>query len=249
MTTRNYSNTVAPTSVASPGITTSGQTTIPVTSASGFPAVPFTIGVDRGTADSEAMLVTAKDTVLNTFTVSRGYDGTTAVAHLTGASVEHTFVSKDFQEANDHIEDEGRDDHPQYLNETRLEDFLPHDHTATGADDLASITTTYQQVNTITIPSATYDRKVQFHGMAPCFGSASAVYRARLLRGASTVHAANYFSGATLFSIPLLSGWVTIPAGDTWTVAMQVKRDSGSGGTVDDDATINKLTATTVRAL
>jgi len=55
----------------------------------GFPAIPFKIAID-----GETMLVTGKAT--DTFTVTRGYDGTTAAAHVTGATVVHVHSAEDF---------------------------------------------------------------------------------------------------------------------------------------------------------
>lgn len=47
----------------------------------------FVINVGRGTATEEVMLCTARSS--DTFTVTRGYDGTTAVTHQAGETVEH----------------------------------------------------------------------------------------------------------------------------------------------------------------
>jgi hypothetical protein len=71
------------------GAITSGATSLIVTSATGFPAVPFRITVAalaRTTVtNTEIMLVT--NVVGTTFTVTRAQEGTTAVAHSSGESV------------------------------------------------------------------------------------------------------------------------------------------------------------------
>jgi hypothetical protein len=57
-------------------------TSITVTSEAGFPAVDFIISID-----TEAMLVTNVSTT--TWTVTRGYEGSTAATHLNGAAIYH----------------------------------------------------------------------------------------------------------------------------------------------------------------
>lgn len=64
----------------------SSQTSVVVTDASTWPAAPFTIQVD-----TEKLRVTARST--NTLTVTRGYDGTSAAAHSTGADVLATIMN------------------------------------------------------------------------------------------------------------------------------------------------------------
>ncbi len=58
---------------------------ITVTSAAGFPPVPFTIQVDTG-ANAETMQVTNKNGG-TTWAVTRGFDGTTARSHSGGAAI------------------------------------------------------------------------------------------------------------------------------------------------------------------
>jgi microcystin-dependent protein len=113
---RHYSNTAVPTSLTD--AVDQNVTTLEVPTTSGFPAVPFTICLDRGSSDEEACLVTAKDS--NSFTVTRGYDGTTKFAHDVGSPVEHTTIAIDAEDANAHIYDLNRDDHAQYLTEDRV---------------------------------------------------------------------------------------------------------------------------------
>lgn len=99
MTARNYSNTASP--VALTVAATSGATTLTVASTTGYPAAPFTLGLERGTANEEVCLCTALTSTV--FTVTRGYDGTSAKAHAIGTSVEHTVASIDYTEANNHV--------------------------------------------------------------------------------------------------------------------------------------------------
>ena len=246
MALRNYSSTAAPTSLTSlVSASTPGNTdTLNVAATAGFPSVPFTVGVDRGTADEEAMLVTA--VTATTMTVERGYDGTSAVEHLSGAAVEHCVLREDYADANAHIFDDARDDHSQYLNLTRLSTYLPKGFDASSPTALASITTTYQTTNMLTIPSAAFSRKVKVTAIIPYFGPDSALYRGRLLLGASTIIGAGYGIGMSLGGMTLQSDWVTLAAGSSYEVRSQIRRDSGSGGITDDDASYNKLSALVV---
>lgn len=81
-----YQNLAAPVLLTVP--VNDSAVTLTVGSTSSFPDPPFLIGIDRGTPDEEAVLCTAKTPT--TFTVTRGFDGTTGVSHAIGALVEHT---------------------------------------------------------------------------------------------------------------------------------------------------------------
>ena len=63
-------------------ITDTSGTSITVTSETSFPAVNFIISID-----TEVMLVTNVSTT--TWTVTRGYEGSTAATHLNGATIYH----------------------------------------------------------------------------------------------------------------------------------------------------------------
>lgn len=102
MTLRYYSN-VAPPVVLTTTVD-AVATALVVASTAGYPAVPFTLALDRGTGTEEFCLCTAKDAT--TFTVTRGYDGTTAVGHTGGVAViEHAIGAIDYREANLHMEE------------------------------------------------------------------------------------------------------------------------------------------------
>lgn len=96
--TRRYSNVAVQTTLAS-GVTAS-DTTIPVSSTSGFPAVDFVLALDYGTASQELVLVTG--VAGTTLTVTRGYDSTPATAHDAGAVVVHTHSAADFADSRTH---------------------------------------------------------------------------------------------------------------------------------------------------
>lgn len=88
MARRNYSNSAVATTLAA-GINSS-VTSLTVASASGYPTAPFTIR-----CEAEIILVGAKSGT--TFSpLTRGFDGTTAVAHSLGAVIEHRAIANDF---------------------------------------------------------------------------------------------------------------------------------------------------------
>jgi hypothetical protein len=60
---------------------------------------PFVIVIDRGTVNEEKILISSRSS--NTLTVSsRGYDGIAAVAHSSGASVDHILDATSVQDMN-----------------------------------------------------------------------------------------------------------------------------------------------------
>ena len=102
MSIRNFSNTTLPQALTS-GIDDSPDTVaLPVGSSAGYPEPPFILGLERGTTNQEVCLCTDVPNS-TTFTVIRGYDGTTPVAHLEGVAVEHTSAAIDFEEANTYV--------------------------------------------------------------------------------------------------------------------------------------------------
>jgi len=109
---RYFANIATPTSLS--GDVNDAATSFTVPTTEGYPDTPFVIAIDRGTVDEEVILVQSKTST--TFDdLVRGFDGTTAKAHGNGASIEHISAAIDFDEANAHIHDETRNDHPQYL--------------------------------------------------------------------------------------------------------------------------------------
>jgi len=99
MTIRNYSNTTTEGSLTT-SITTT-DTTVALTSFSGYPAVPFTASIDRGNSSEEVVLVTAL--AGTNATVTRGFNGTSPKAHAAGSSFVHVTIALDYTEANGHV--------------------------------------------------------------------------------------------------------------------------------------------------
>jgi hypothetical protein len=142
---RYYSSTARKTTLVSP--VTNSDTTLSVALVSGFPVnYPFTIVIDRDTIDEEVVECTAVSG--STLTVTRGVDGTTAVAHSVGAQVEHGVSARDFRESRQH---EGASENVHGLG---LGQAVVGDSTT---QTLTNKTLTSPTVNSPTITSATID--------------------------------------------------------------------------------------------
>lgn len=103
MARRYYSSIAQRTTLASS--VSDVATTMVVNAAVGFPAsTPYTMIIDQDTVNEEVVTVTGRSGT--TLTVLRGVDGTTAVAHSTGASVNHGVSARDFDEPNEHVNTE-----------------------------------------------------------------------------------------------------------------------------------------------
>ena len=90
---RNYSNTALDTTLT--GAIGAGDLSLTVASAAGWPAVPFAAVLDPGSATVEEV-VQVTGAAGTTWTVTRGFDGTTAAAHSAGATVRHAAIAGDF---------------------------------------------------------------------------------------------------------------------------------------------------------
>lgn len=102
MARRFYSNAAVATTL-SVGIG-SGDTSLVVVSAAGYPSTPFIIVIDPDTASEEFILVGAKaGTTFSTLT--RGFDGSAAAAHLATAIIKHVAIAADFTELWTHKHD------------------------------------------------------------------------------------------------------------------------------------------------
>lgn len=97
---RFYSSTAVQTSLAA-GISNS-NTSCQVNSVSGFPAsTPFVMSLDQNSLAEELILVT--NVSGTTLTITRGFNGTSAVAHNNGASAVHVMCAQDLTDASAHI--------------------------------------------------------------------------------------------------------------------------------------------------
>ena len=108
MTTRKYSSRAQQTTLTSS--ITSGDVSMTVGSGANLmggktPTVTetYTVVIDPDTALEEIVDVSNYSSG-NTLTITRGRDGSTAVAHSAGAVIRHMVIGRDLQEANDHVE-------------------------------------------------------------------------------------------------------------------------------------------------
>jgi hypothetical protein len=82
-----------------------------------FTVMPFVVTVDRGEPEEEKILCSAVSG--NTLTVGeRGYDGTTAADHASGASILHVLDSVTVDEANAHVNQAHSHEHIQITPDT-----------------------------------------------------------------------------------------------------------------------------------
>jgi hypothetical protein len=99
MASRYYSAVAQDTTLTS-GITPS-STTMTVSGTTGYPSsYPFVLAIDYNTSTEE--LVTVTNVSGLTITISRAYNGTTAVAHNAGAVVRHVITAQDLTDAQNH---------------------------------------------------------------------------------------------------------------------------------------------------
>ena len=109
-------------------------TSFQVSATTGWPNTavgPFVVLVDGGTSSAEKMLVSAFDGSGNLTITTRGYDGTSAVSHNTGATIQPWWDALSAQDDNNHIYVATRNDHTQYLTTTSLASGSNyHDQTA-----------------------------------------------------------------------------------------------------------------------
>ena len=99
MTLRSYTNNAPPMSLTSSLAASTGATSVAVASTASYPTPPFLLGIDRGTSKQEVCLCTSVASGTS-FTVTRAYNGTSAVLHDIGATVEHTSAAMDYSEPN-----------------------------------------------------------------------------------------------------------------------------------------------------
>ena len=82
----------------------SAATSVIFSSAVGFPPnYPFILALDYNAASEELVKVTNK-TATTTFTIERGYNGTTPQAHRTGAVVRHVISAQDMTDMQAHFD-------------------------------------------------------------------------------------------------------------------------------------------------
>lgn len=116
MPRRGFAGGAVPTTLAGPLSVGAMSFTITGTEGWSFTALPFVVVIDRGNQEIEEKLLCSAISGAN-ITVAlngRGFDGTEPKDHPPGAKVHHVLSSDVVDEANLHVHDEVRDDHPQY---------------------------------------------------------------------------------------------------------------------------------------
>jgi hypothetical protein len=151
---RYYSATAVETTITA-AIPSASQgdsyTSFVVASTSGFAAsFPYTLLVDPDTNKEEVITVTAGTGT--TLTVTRGQDGTQAVAHSAGATVRHGVSARDFRELQTHIAARGYDADSSIM--TNIE---THVHGLGSGDGSVVGTTKAQTLTNKTLTSPTVD--------------------------------------------------------------------------------------------
>jgi hypothetical protein len=161
MTTRNYSSRSQQTTLTS--AVTAGASTMVVQSGSallGGQSIPagttFTIVLDPDTAIEEIVDATAVST--NTFTITRGIDGSSGQAHSAGAVARHMAIGRDYRESNAHVE------------ATTGVHGISNSSSVVGTIDTQTLTNKTLTAPTITNPSisgAGVDASIVFEGATP----------------------------------------------------------------------------------
>lgn len=118
VTRRSYTGTAAPTKLAASMGAADASFSVVTGGGNGYPTgvANFVITIDLGLSTEEKILCSAR--VADAFTVAaggRGFDGTTAQSHASGASVNHTLSAVDMDQVNQHGADTSQDDHTQYM--------------------------------------------------------------------------------------------------------------------------------------
>lgn len=118
VTRRQYTGTAAPTKLSASMAAGDASFTVVTGGGNGYPTGVnnFVITVDLGLSTEEKILCSAR--VADSFTVAgggRGFDGTTAQSHASGATVNHTLSAVDMDQVNQHGADVSQDDHTQYM--------------------------------------------------------------------------------------------------------------------------------------
>jgi microcystin-dependent protein len=99
---QNYSSNAITTSITG-GITNSGNA-LNITDSTGWPSANFVATLERGTVREEQVFIAARSAGSCTG-VTRGFGGTTAVAHGQGAVIEHSADAISMQRWEDHLTD------------------------------------------------------------------------------------------------------------------------------------------------
>ena len=128
---RRYYSSVAVRTTLSSSISNSA-TSITVAAVTGFPgSFPYTLIIDEDTADQEIVEVTNSSGT--TLTVTRGVDGSAAVAHDAGSAVNHGVSARDYDEPNEFLNTGGTVTGPTVVDVNSASTALRVTQTGSGA--------------------------------------------------------------------------------------------------------------------
>lgn len=100
MATRRYYSANAVDNTLSSNINNSVTSMVLTASPIGYPSTPFVVAVDYETSSEELVLVTAISGT--TFTITRGYNSSSAQSHNAGATIRHVLIAQDMTDFQDH---------------------------------------------------------------------------------------------------------------------------------------------------
>lgn len=123
MPRRGFAGGAVPTTLAGAFSDSGMSFTITNTEGWTFTATPFVVVIDRGDQEHEEKILCSaiSGASISVATDGRGFDGTEPRYHQPGAKVHHVLSSDVVDEANIHVHDEDRDDHPQYRRRDDIE--------------------------------------------------------------------------------------------------------------------------------
>lgn len=161
----------------------------------------FVATIDRGVAGKvEKVLCSAiAGQVLTVLT--RGYDGTTAVTHDAGCSIEHTLSASVLDDYGGHVYDATRDDHTQYLD---VDGVRPPSSLDAWAGTPGSIAAANAEGSADTVARSDHAHRIPNLGVATAHLADDAVTAAKIADGvvgaahlADDIMFAGMFSGTT----------------------------------------------------
>lgn len=232
----------------------SSVTTMQLNNLTGIPAYPFTMVIEPDTANEEIVTVSALSSG-TTVTVVRGQDGTTAVAHDSGAAVRHMITARDLQEPQDHIYDStgihgigssssvvGTSDSQTLTNKTidTASNTITGAVTLTGTQTLTNKTLTSPTINSPTIATPAISGGTMIYAL----NAQTASYTLALTDASKVIPISN--ASANNVTVPLNSS-VAFPIGTVITLiqtgAGQTTIVAGSGVTIQSENNKLKLKA------
>jgi hypothetical protein len=174
-------------------------TSFVVASTSGFAAsFPYTLLVNPDTNKEEVLTVTAGTGT--TLTVTRGQDGTQAVAHSAGATVRHAVSARDFRELQTHIAARGYDADSSIM--TNIE---THVHGLGSGDGSVVGTAKAQTLTNKTLSGTVTSSAATFTGGTFSSGTITSATITSATITSSTIHNSTFTSG-TVTSSTIASG-------------------------------------------